>query len=112
MDWKILTEESQLKEIIETSTVRPQVIFKHSTRCSISSLAKNRLDRASNPEDMDFYFLDLISFRSLSDKTADLFMVNHESPQVLVIKNGECIYDESHISISMDGIVESAQFDN
>jgi bacillithiol system protein YtxJ len=112
MDWKILTEESQLKEIIETSAVRPQVIFKHSTRCSISSLAKNRLDRASNPEDMDFYFLDLISFRSLSDKTADLFMVNHESPQVLVIRNGECIYDESHISISMDGIVEVLNSDN
>jgi bacillithiol system protein YtxJ len=110
MDWKILREESQLKEIIETSTVRPQVIFKHSTRCSISSLAKNRLDRASNPEDMDFYFLDLISFRNLSDKTADLFMVNHESPQVLLIRNGECIYDESHMNISMDGIVESAQF--
>ncbi len=112
MDWKILTEESQLKEIIDTSAVRPQVIFKHSSRCSISSLAKNRLDRASNPEDMDFYFLDLISFRNLSDKTADLFMVNHESPQVLVIKNGECIYDESHLSISMDGIVEVLNSDN
>jgi bacillithiol system protein YtxJ len=109
MEWKILSEESQLKEIINLSSARTQVIFKHSTRCSISSLAKNRLDKASNPEDMDFYFLDIIRYRALSDNTAAVFQVSHESPQVLVIKNGECVYDESHISITMTDIVENAR---
>jgi bacillithiol system protein YtxJ len=109
MEWKILKEESQLKEIINASADHPQVIFKHSTRCSISSLAKNRLDKADNPEDMDFYFLDIISYRALSNKIAETFHVSHESPQVLVIKHHECVYDESHISITMDDIVENAK---
>lgn len=109
MEWKILTQESQLKDIINASATRSQVIFKHSTRCSISSLAKNRLDKANNPEEMDFYFLDLISYRNLSNKTAEVFNVYHESPQVLVIKNGECVYDESHINITFEDILDNAQ---
>lgn len=108
MDWKMLSEESELGEIIRRSETRPQVIFKHSTRCSISSVAKGRLDRSTAPEDIDFYFLDLIRYRGISNKIADTFKVHHESPQVLVIKNGECIYDESHLSIDLREIVEVA----
>ena len=104
MEWKVLSEESQLQEIIQRSESRPQVIFKHSTRCSISSVAKGRLDRASAPPGSDFYFLDLIRFRSLSNKIAEMFKVHHESPQVLVIRNGECVYDESHMAINMDDL--------
>lgn len=104
MDWKILSDRAQLDEIIKASFDRPQVIFKHSTRCSISSVAKNRLEKAGKPENMEFYYLDLISYRDISNTVADKFKVYHESPQVLVIKDGECVYDESHMSISMDKI--------
>jgi bacillithiol system protein YtxJ len=108
MHWIHLTDDEQLKQIITRSQTRPQVIFKHSTRCSISSVALQRLQKVSQPADIDFYFLDLIAFRSLSNRISEMFGVYHESPQVLVIKDGQCIYDESHLGISMGDIIESA----
>ena len=102
MQWIELKSESQLDEIRNNSKKRPQVIFKHSTRCSISSVALQRLERSAAPSEADFYFLDLLQHRSLSNKIAEAFDVYHESPQILVIKNGECVYDESHMGISMD----------
>lgn len=110
MKWNYLTDESQLEAIRELSKSIPQVIFKHSTRCSISSMAKSRLERSIEPEHIQFHFLDLIAHRSLSSRIAEEFNVYHESPQVLVIINGECTYDESHSGISMDMIEEQARF--
>lgn len=106
MNWKLLTTEDQLNQIKSASAQTPQVIFKHSTRCATSSMAKSRLERSQTPEKVDFYFLDLIKYRNISNKIESVFMVNHESPQVLLIKNGECVYEESHNGISMDEIVE------
>jgi bacillithiol system protein YtxJ len=108
MNWHPLTEESQLDTIVKQSFQQPIVIFKHSTRCSISAMAKNRLERVEQPENIPFYYLDLIRYRSLSNKIAEMFEVHHESPQVLLIKNGECVYDESHSGIDMTEIVEQA----
>lgn len=108
MNWIELTKESQLTEIKEQSKNKPQLIFKHSTRCSISGVAKNRLERSTPPGNVDFYFLDLIRNREISNKVAQEFAVYHESPQVLLIKNGECVYDESHSGISMNEIEEKA----
>ena len=108
MNWIALTSEAQLQDIKERSAQRPQVIFKHSIRCGISALAKSRLEKSDPAGDIDFYFLDLINNRALSRKVAEEFNVYHESPQVLVIKNGKCIYDESHTGITMDDIVEHA----
>ena len=107
-NWITLHNEEQLQQLKVNSTVKPQVIFKHSTRCSISSMAKNRLERNSQPGEMEFYYLDLIKYRSISDKIAEDFNIYHESPQILVIKNGECIYDESHSGIDMQEISEQA----
>ena len=106
MNWIDLISADQLSEIKELSGTRPQVIFKHSTRCATSSLAKNRLERDMQPETCDFYFLDLIKHRSLSNKIAEEFAVSHESPQVLLIINTECVYEESHSGIRMDEIAE------
>jgi len=104
MNWKQLNEATQISVIKERSHQVPQVIFKHSTRCSISSMALSRLERADQPQQAEFYFLDLIANRALSTEIAQQFGVHHESPQVLIIKNGECVYDESHMGISMDEI--------
>jgi len=101
MNWKPLTSASDLAVLIERSYQQPQVIFKHSTRCGTSSLVLNRLERASDIPDADFYMLDLIRYRDVSNKIAELFNVYHESPQVLLIKNGECHYEESHLGIDM-----------
>jgi bacillithiol system protein YtxJ len=108
MNWINLNDEGLLNEIKVKSAEKPQLIFKHSTRCSISSMAKNRLDRADQPEGIDFYYLDLIANRNLSNKVAEVFDVEHESPQVLLIKNGACVYDESHTGISIDEIEQQA----
>jgi len=108
MNWIPLTSEDQLLEITTLSAERPQVIFKHSTSCSISSMALNRLERADTSETVDFYLLDLIKYRPLSAQIADKFQVTHESPQVLVIKNGICTFDESHMGINMEEILEQA----
>ena len=108
MNWIEITNESQLSDVKKLSQTKPQLIFKHSTRCSISSMAKGRLERGVAPENLDFYFLDLIKHRNISQKVAEEFDVSHESPQILLIKNGECVYDESHSAISMDDIAEQA----
>ncbi len=106
MNWIPLISEEQLDAIAAKSFTQPQVIFKHSTSCSISGMALNRLERSEAPANVDFYYLDLLRFRSLSAAIADKFNVHHESPQIIVIKNGECVYDESHYGISMDEITE------
>jgi bacillithiol system protein YtxJ len=108
MTWISLQTEEHLNQLKQNSYTKPQVIFKHSTRCSISSVAKNRLERSTQPDEMDFYYLDLIKFRPLSNKISEEFKVYHESPQILVIKNGECVYDESHSGIDMLEIVQQA----
>lgn len=108
MNWIILTAETQLQEIIGRSAAKPQVIFKHSVRCAISSMAKNRLERNFHPVNIDFYFLDLLAHRSLSQKIAEVFEVPHESPQLLLIKNGHCIYNESHTGINMNEVLEQS----
>lgn len=109
MNWIPLSDESQLPEIIDKSTERPQVIFKHSTRCSVSSMAKNRLEKISVLPNMDFYYLDLIKYRNLSNRIANDFKIRHESPQVIVIKNKIPVYNESHSGIIMDEIIESVK---
>lgn len=108
MNWIDITNPSQLETIKEKSKSKAQLIFKHSTRCSISSVAKSRLERATAPDHIDFYYLDLINHRDISAKVAEVFAVYHESPQILLIKNGECVYDESHSGISMEDITEQA----
>jgi bacillithiol system protein YtxJ len=108
MSWIPLQEPDQLQTIVDRSAVRPQVIFKHSTRCNISSLALQRLQRSGLPPHIDFYLLDLIQYRQLSNQVAEQFGVWHESPQVLLIKNGKCVYDESHMGISMDELLKQA----
>ncbi|RYF89924.1 MAG: bacillithiol system redox-active protein YtxJ [Chitinophagaceae bacterium] len=109
MNWTPLTNAATLDAIKEASFTKPQLIFKHSTRCSISSMAKSRLERATPAGNTDFHYLDLIANRNISNLIADKFGVEHESPQVLLIKNGECVYTESHSGISMDEIAEQAE---
>lgn len=108
MNWIPLTTEEQLEQILAKSAQTPQVIFKHSTRCSTSSMVLNRLERSETPAGIDFYYLDLLSYRPISNRIADTLKVYHESPQVLLIRDGECVYDESHMGITMDELAEQA----
>lgn len=105
MEWTKLETADQLEDI--KSKKGYSLIFKHSTRCSISMMAKRRfeMDWDNLPADMPVYFLDLIKYRDISNQIAQDFSVYHESPQMLLIKDGECVLDQSHGSISVDEAV-------
>ena len=103
MNWNKLTTAAQIDEIKALSTQKPVFIFKHSTRCSISSMSLDRLQRNWKEEDGEKitpYYLDLIAYRALSDQIASDFGVAHESPQILVIRDAKVVYHESHYAIS------------
>lgn len=111
MNWQPLTQASQLEEIKAESQQHPVLIFKHSTRCNISATSKARLERKWKDDvagELAPYYLDLISLRSLSNEVADTFNVPHQSPQILLISKGECVYDASHFDISFDEISQQA----
>ncbi|MBN8838532.1 MAG: bacillithiol system redox-active protein YtxJ [Sphingobacteriia bacterium] len=109
MNWKEISSEEDIESIIKTSYHKPQLLFKHSTRCNISSVVKNRLENVTDRETLDFNYLDLIKYRGISNLIADKFSVHHESPQVLLIQNGNCIFDESHYAILPDEIFQALQ---
>jgi bacillithiol system protein YtxJ len=104
IEWAALTSMEQLDEIVALSNELPVVIFKHSTRCGISSMVLNSFERDFNlpQEEVKLYFLDLIKFRDISNEIAERFSVWHESPQLLLIKNGEVVYHNSHSGISSE----------
>lgn len=106
MNWIPLEKIEQLDEIKKSGEY--SIIFKHSTRCSISMMAKRKFEFEweSLPEKTPIYFLDLLSHRNISNKISEVFHVHHESPQLLLIKGGECIYDVSHGEISAEEAAE------
>jgi len=108
VQWKSLTSVADIDRLVKRSDEVPCLIFKHSTRCSISSIAQFRLqdDWCFPPEALEPYFLDLIAHRDVSAAIADIFQVHHESPQVLLISGGTCIYDASHLDIQVSELKE------
>jgi bacillithiol system protein YtxJ len=102
--WKALETVGQVEEIAERSHNKPCVIFKHSTRCNISYIAKHRLEQKWDFEEteVESFYLDLIAFRKVSNYVAERFAVHHESPQLLLIRNGECTCETSHLDISVE----------
>lgn len=96
MDWKTLNSEAQFLDLLNNEPLF--VVFKHSTRCSISSMAKNRLEREWDLE-LPVYYLDLLQYRSVSNLIVEKSNVEHQSPQLIVFQNGLPIYDASHSGI-------------
>lgn len=112
MNWIQLNSSEDLKTIKEESRENPVIIFKHSTRCSISDMALNRLERSWSDQEMinvKPYYLDLIRNRNVSDEVAEVFNVRHESPQILIIKNGEVVHTDSHMGINYSTIKDLAK---
>ncbi len=109
IDWIPLERLEQLSEIESRSHSKPCVIFKHSTSCSISSMAKFRLEDHwdFSSEDVEIYYLDLLRYRNISNEIAEKFSVYHESPQLILLRNGQVTYDASHLDISVAELQES-----
>jgi bacillithiol system protein YtxJ len=102
--WTPLDSIELLDGLDERSKVGINLIFKHSTRCSISSVALARIERAIPNAHVTYYLLDLLKHRTISQEIATRYALHHESPQVLVISNSECIYDESHSAINTEDV--------
>jgi bacillithiol system protein YtxJ len=112
MNWNILSSSEQLKFINELSHTKPVLILKHSTRCSISSAALSRFERSWKEENKDIvapYYLDLLAHRDVSNLIASKYHIEHESPQALLIKNGQCVFSQTHMGISVADILEATQ---
>lgn len=102
MQWEQLDDVSQLDTIIKQSMEKPVVIFKHSTRCSISRMALRQFENEFDLQDkVSPYYLDLIANREVSNGISQRFNVEHQSPQVLLIKDGLSVYDISHEGIDV-----------
>ena len=101
--WKTLKTEEDLQAAIAKSSQKKVVLFKHSTKCFISKTVLKNFEKevASSDKDVEYYFLDLIAFRSVSNKIAEQFGITHQSPQMIVLENGKAIKDASHQSISV-----------
>lgn len=100
IDWKMLTDVSQLGDIITESGAKPVIIFKHSTRCGISRMTLKKFGNDYALHDkVTSYFLDLLAHRDVSNAISQQFNVEHQSPQLLLIKDGKSVYDVSHDGI-------------
>lgn len=108
MNWIPLVTSEQLEMIKERSKTIPCLIYKHSTTCDLSALSRMRLeeDWDFKEEELECYFLDLLSYKKLSQLVAEYFFVEHESPQVILIRDGFCTYDADHLDISVEELRE------
>lgn len=99
--WNKLMSLDQLEEIVNESKSMPVAIFKHSTRCGISRMVINQFEKSYDlePNQMKLYYLDLLSYRNISDEVGFKFQVMHQSPQLIVVKNGVAVAHASHNSI-------------
>jgi bacillithiol system protein YtxJ len=104
MQWNQITTASQLDKIDEISKTAACLIFKNSTRCHVSAAMLARLEKKWEPGDIQPFYLDLLAYPSISNTIATRYMVPHESPQVLLIKDGRCIMSQSHMHIRFDEI--------
>lgn len=105
LDWKPLENEEAIREIFDQSNAKPQLIFKHSTRCIISSSALGMFEKEYNLNDeVDLHFLDLIRYRNVSNAIATELGVHHESPQILLLINQKVVHHASHHSIDAKNI--------
>lgn len=107
--WKNLENLDDLHQITEDSKQKPVVFFKHSTRCGTSLHAKHRLESEWNIDEsqVDFYYLDLLRHRDVSNAIAERFNVVHQSPQIIIIKNEQAVFHTSHNAISVNGIKDA-----
>jgi bacillithiol system protein YtxJ len=109
LNWTELKTDLELDQLFVDSTIHAVMVFKHSTRCSISSVAKSRLERDWLETDIKPFFLDLIKYRELSNRLALELSIRHESPQILLIKDQKCIFNASHLAINYHDVLEATK---
>lgn len=109
--WNRISDIDEIQIILERSAMHPQLIYKHSPSCSVSFLAKQELDSKVQElsELADFHIINVIQGRAISNAVAQEFGVRHESPQVLLLKDGEIIWKGSHWQIKGEKLLSALQ---
>lgn len=104
--WKPLENFEDLDKAILESNQRKVVIFKHSTRCFISKTVLRNFEKEVDDANLEvsYYFLDLLQHRDISNKVASDFNIEHQSPQIIVLKDGNAINNASHQHINQTKI--------
>tara|TARA_R110002073_G_scaffold128999_3_gene275062 strand:+ start:16840 stop:17232 length:393 start_codon:yes stop_codon:yes gene_type:complete len=102
VNWIPLTSLDQINEIKEQSKSETVLLFKHSTRCGISSMVIKRFESMfdESMKDIKVYYLDLLNYRGISDEVGYTFQAMHQSPQLLVIRNETAVVNASHYDIT------------
>lgn len=106
INWTELSSEDNLQKVIQESHSHPVCIFKHSTRCGISAMVLHRLEQTASEMGAKWYLLDLLAFRSVSDAVSIRFGIEHQSPQLLLVSEGECVSAASHTMISANWLAD------
>ena len=107
-NWNTLESLDHWNQLLDQSFQNAVVVFKHSTRCFISRSVLNNFEatgmNAGTPQ--TFYLLDLLSYRSVSDAITEHTLVEHQSPQIIVLKDGKTVFTASNDAISFDSVLE------
>lgn len=105
-EWKVLSQTDEWQMIKEHSYERPAAIFKHSTSCGISNMAKFQLERGwdIDSDNLSFYYLDLLSNRNLSNQVAEELGIVHQSPQLILLRDGKAVFNTSHHGVHLSGL--------
>lgn len=106
--WEVISDSSQVAPIIQASKENPQLIYKHSHRCSVCFVAKGTLEQASEEilQHADMHFVNVVNSREASNAIASKFDLRHESPQALLVDDGEVVWHASHGSINAEALLD------
>ena len=100
-----LQKDQDLEHLLERSKTDPVLIFKHSTQCSISMQAYEEFTNfADGAGQLPCGIVLVIENRKLSNAIADRFGVRHQSPQAILIKDGQVVWHASQWSITSDSL--------
>lgn len=103
VNWIPFNSLDQINIIKELSKSETILIFKHSTRCGISKMVIKRFEKLFeiSMSNIKVYYLDLLSYRNISDEVGYIFQVQHQSPQLLIIRNKVAVKHASHYDITL-----------
>jgi bacillithiol system protein YtxJ len=111
MKWLYLSADEASEAWNQRFADKPALIYKHSSRCELCAAMLMRIEQdwSFSSEELDAYFVDVIAEKALSQRIADFFSVAHESPQVLLIKKGDCVYEADHLEIDLQEFREQLE---
>jgi bacillithiol system protein YtxJ len=100
-----ITDTKAFEELLSRSKEGPVVIFKHSTTCPISARAYHQMERFEGEVDL----VEIQKARELSREIQDRTGVEHETPQVIVLRNGQVVWNASHWKIKAETVAEAVR---